>query len=324
MSDIEINVLLSAKHISTGSWPAFKELALESEKSGYGTIWLADHLTRGGFRLECLSTLTAIAAITKKIRLGTLVLCYAWRNPALLAKITATIDVISEGRLEFGIGSCYLKQEFDAYGFPFPKFKDRIEQLSEAIEIIKKLWTEEKPSYQGKYYQIFETVCEPKPVQKPYPPITIGGGSESILSLVAKYADRWNRGYTVEEYKQKLKILDDCCSKYDRDFNEIKISHLFNIVGVYENEDETYEAWKNVWKREGRRFYGIQSKPVSFKEWYERMKDRNLMGTPEECAAKLEEYIEIGVKSFELRFVDLYGNKQILKRFMEKVVKRIL
>jgi len=325
MNNIEINVMLSAKHIATGSWRAFEELALECERLGYRTIWLADHLTRGGFRLECLSTLSALAPVTKKIRLGSLTLCNAWRNPSLLAKIAATVDVISGGRLEFGIGSGFLKEEFDAYGFPFPKLSVRTAQLDEALEIIEKLWMEEKPSYKGEYYQIREATCEPKPVQKPHPPITIGGGNERYtLPLVAKHADRWNLASSVEEFKQKAKVLEHYCNKIGRDFEEIKKSNLFNITGVYQNEDETKRAWESIWKREGKRFYTIQSGFIPFMEWLKQTEDRSLMGTPEDCVARMEEYIEIGVTSFELRFVDVMENKEILKQFMGKVARRIL
>ena len=148
-----------------------RNVVLECERLGYDSIWLDDHLMYGKTPiLECWTTLSALASLTAKIRLGTMVLCNSYRNPALLAKMAATLDVISNGRLELGIGAGVQKDEHEAYGIPFPKPSERIERMKEAVEIIKKLWTEENANYQGKYYTVNEAVCLPKPLQKPHPP----------------------------------------------------------------------------------------------------------------------------------------------------------
>ena len=141
--------------------------------------------------LECWSTLSALSTVTKKIRLGTMVTCNSFRNPALLAKMAATLDNISNGRLELGIGAGIQKNEHDAYGFPFLSAKDMVERLSEAVEIIKKLWTENEVSYRGKHYLLKNAVCEPKPLQNPHLPIVIGGGREKLtLKVTARHAER--------------------------------------------------------------------------------------------------------------------------------------
>lgn len=169
MGDTGFGVMLSSRQISTGGWSAFKDLALEFEKYDYHSIWLGDHLTIGGYRLEGWTTLSALSAATKRIRLGTMTLCNSFRNPALLAKMAASLDVISGGRLELGIGSGYYRNEFEAYGYPFPKLSVRTKQLDEGLDIMKKMWTEDRASYRGEYYQIKDAAWIPSPSRSPTP-----------------------------------------------------------------------------------------------------------------------------------------------------------
>jgi F420-dependent oxidoreductase-like protein len=210
------------------SFNRVRDVVLECEQLGYDSVWLDDHLMFGKRPvLECWTTLSALSAITAKIRLGTMVLCNSFRKPALLAKMAATLDVISNGRLEFGIGAGVQRDEHAAYGIPFPKPRDRIGRMKEAVEIIKKLWTEESASYQGKYYRINEAVCEPKPLQKPHPPITIGGSGEKLtLKVAAEHADRCDWGYvpSLELYKHKLDVLESHCKVIGRNFHQIEKS----------------------------------------------------------------------------------------------------
>jgi F420-dependent oxidoreductase-like protein len=205
-----------------------RTIVLECEQLGYDSIWLDDHLMFGKKPiLECWTTIAALSSITTKIRLGTMVTCNSFRNPALLAKMAATLDVISNGRLELGIGAGVQKDEHIAYGVPFSQPQDRIGKMKEAVEIIKKLWTEEKASYQGKYYRINEAVCEPKPLQKPHPPITIGGTGEKLaLKVTAQHADRFDWGHipSLELYKHKLDVLKSHCKAVGRNFEEIEKS----------------------------------------------------------------------------------------------------
>ena len=201
---------------------------LECEQLGYDAVWLEDHLMFGKNPvLECWTTIAALSSITAKIRLGTMVLCNSFRNPALFAKMAATFDVISNGRLEFGIGAGVQKYEHIAYGVPFPKPHERIGRMKEAVEIIKKLWTEQEASYEGKYYRIKDAVCEPKPLQKPHPPITIGGSGEKLtLKVAAQHANRCDLGYipSLELYKHKLNVLESHCNAVGRNPHEIEKS----------------------------------------------------------------------------------------------------
>jgi F420-dependent oxidoreductase-like protein len=205
-----------------------REVVVECEKCGYHSVWLDDHLMYNSSSiLESWITLSVLSSITKRIRLGIMASCNSFRNPALLAKMAATLDVISKGRLELAIGAGAQESEHIAYGIPFPNAKERIARLNEAVEIMKKMWTDEKTSYSGNYYRVKEAICIPKPLQKPYPPITIAGGGEKLtLKVTAKHADRYDWGYlpSMGTFKHKLKILQGHCETINRDFEKIERS----------------------------------------------------------------------------------------------------
>jgi F420-dependent oxidoreductase-like protein len=186
--------------------------------------WLFDHFMPLGADptgpcLEGWSTLAAFAALTKRVRVGLMVTGNTYRHPAVLANIGATVDIISRGRLDFGIGAGWNELEHSSYGIPLPPTGDRIRALGEACEIIRRMWTEETPSFEGRYYQVHEARCEPKPVQKPYPPFVIGGGGEKLtLRVVAQYASVWNMaGGSPEDFTRKSAILDEHCAAVGRD-----------------------------------------------------------------------------------------------------------
>jgi F420-dependent oxidoreductase-like protein len=293
----------------------FKRLqavVLECERLGYYSAWLDDHLMLEKMPiLECWTTLSALSSATKKIRLGTMVTCNSFRNPALLAKMAATVDNISNGRLELGIGAGVQKNEHNAYGFSFPSSKARIERLNEAVEIIKKLWTEEKASYNGKHYTIRDAVCEPKPVQKPHPPITIGGGGEKLtLKVTARHADRYDWGYipSVEEYKRKLKILEKHCDTLGRNFNDIERS-CWPAGQIFIGEDR---------KELKKRILQLIPKGISLKDFMQT----SFVGTPEEFIKQLRQYMNLGVTHFMLFFGDL-PDLNGLRFFAENVVQKI-
>src|SRR5258708_997273 len=193
--------------------------------------WLFDHFMpingdTTGPCLEGWSVLSAFAAITNRLRIGLMVTGSTYRHPAILANIGATVDVISNGRLEFGIGAGWNETEHNAYGIPLYSPGERIRRFGEACEVIKRMWTETAPSFEGKYYQIKDAYCEPKPVHKPYPPFVIGGSGEKLtLRIVAQYADIWNCvGSDLENFKQKSAILDSHCAAIGRDPQAIQRS----------------------------------------------------------------------------------------------------
>jgi F420-dependent oxidoreductase-like protein len=248
--------------------------------------------------LECWTTLSAIASATTNIRLGTMVTSNGFRNPALLAKMAATVDVISNGRLEFGLGSGVQKDEHVAYGFPFLKPSQRAECLKESVEIIKQMWTQEKTTYKGKHYQIADAVCEPKPLQKPHPPLIIGGAGEKYtLKVTAQYADRFDFGFIpdIEEYKHKLQVLESYCESAGRNFEEIEKScwptgqislKSPKVPSVAANGSQKFELENSV----------------------------------EECASKLQVCLDLGVTHFMLLFADLPDTRS-LQLFAQTIVK---
>jgi F420-dependent oxidoreductase-like protein len=287
-----------------------RNTVLEIERLGYDSVWLDDHLMfKKSPILECWTTIAALSSITAKIRLGTMVLCNSFRNPALLAKMAATLDVISKGRLEFGIGAGVQRDEHAAYGIPFLQPRDRVSRMKEAVEIIKKLWTEEKASYEGKYYRINEAVCEPKPAQKPHPPITIGGSGEKLtLKVAAQHADRCDWGYipSLELYKRKLDVLESHCRAVGRNFQEIEKScWLGGQIFIARNRKEL-----------GERVLQLKPKSTSLKDF----KEQNLIGTPDGCRQRIRQYARLGVTYFMLFFGDM-PNLSGLRLFAETVVK---
>ena len=186
--------------------------------------WLFDHFMPLGQDptgpcLEGWTLLAAFAAQTERIRVGQMVTGNTYRHPAVLANMGATVDIISHGRMDFGIGAGWNELEHSSYGISLPAPGDRIRMLGEACEIIRLMWTEEAPTFEGRYYQVQDARCEPKPVQKPFPPFVIGGSGEKLtLRVVAQYADVWNfSGGPVEEFMRKSAILDEHCASVGRD-----------------------------------------------------------------------------------------------------------
>lgn len=198
--------------------------------------WLFDHFApiQGDLDGPCLegwTVLAAFAAVTERLRLGLMVTGNTYRHPAVLAKIAATVDVISNGRLDFGIGAGWNEYEHASMGIPLYKPGERIRRLDEACEIVKGLFTQPTFDFDGRYYQLQEARSEPKPVQKPYPPFVIGGGGEQLtLRVVAKHADVWNyTGGSVEEFRHKVGVLHEHCAAVGRDPSEIVLSYQYRL-----------------------------------------------------------------------------------------------
>nr|WP_269822461.1 LLM class F420-dependent oxidoreductase [Dictyobacter vulcani] len=212
--------------------------------------WLFDHFfplsgELSGPCLEGWTVLAAFAAVTKRIRLGLMVTGNTYRHPTVLANIAATIDVISKGRLDFGIGAGWNEAEHSAYGIPLYKPGERLHRLEEACEVIKRMWTEKGATFDGRYYQIKDAYCEPKPVQQPYPPFVIGGGGEKLtLRIVARYASVWNMaGGSVEDFKHKNAILDQHCAEIGR--NPAEIARSIQVAINPTNMEETREQTRS-------------------------------------------------------------------------------
>ncbi len=209
--------------------------------------WLFDHFSPifsdvDGPCLEGWTLLAAYAAQTTRLRVGLMVTGNTYRHPAVLANMAATVDLISSGRLDLGIGAGWNEYEHASMGIPLYAPGERIRRLGEACEIIKRLFTQHLTDFDGRYYQLKEARCEPKPVQKPYPPFVIGGGGEQLtLRIVAQYADIWNfAGGPVEQFKHKVDILHQHCAEVGRDPADIELSVQLPVT--YDDLPSTTEA----------------------------------------------------------------------------------
>ena len=268
-------------------WQAAVDIAIKAEELGFDSLWVYDHfhnVPRPAHEavFECWTTMAAISQRTTRIRLGQMVGCNSYRQPSVLAKITSTLDVISGGRLEWGIGAGWYENEYRGYGFEFPAPKVRIGMLKECVEIVRSMWTEPETTYDGKYYKLDRAQCDPKPLQQPRPPILIGGGGEQLtLRVVARLADRSNFGGTPDEFARKCEILKGHCKAVERDYDEIQKT-ISGEVMIRESEDDLRALGsKSLWGQD-------------FDAW----RAGALVGTPEQVAEKIQAYIDLGATGF--------------------------
>lgn len=224
--------------MSLPSYEDASRLAQRAEAVGYDSVWVRDHVavpeaTKNANCLECFTTLAGMARDTKRVKLGSLVVCNHWRNPALVAKMGAMIDIMSGGRLILGIGAGASREvrEFERYGWEMPAPADRVREVEESVQIIRRMWTEDAPSFDGRYHRISEAICEPKPISQPSPPILLAGAGEQLmLRVVAKHADIWNGAGAADVYRHKMDVVDRYCEEIDRDPESLIRSTNLNIV----------------------------------------------------------------------------------------------
>lgn len=289
-------------------WTKAVDIALLAEELGYDSLWWYDHLHNVPVPahetvFECWTTVAAISQRTTRIRLGQMVGCNGYRNPALLAKITSTIDVISGGRLDWGIGAGWYEHEFRGYGYEFPSPKVRIGMLGEAVEIVKAMWTEPDVTYNGQHYQLTGGQCDPKPVQTPHPPILIGGSGEQLtLRLVARHATHSNFGGKPHEWAHKAEVLEGHCAAVGRDYDE--------IIKTWSPEVFIRETQAEVTAAGSRSFVG---------EAVDSWTAGNLIGTPDQVADKIRAYVELGCTGF-VPWCSDYPDTTTMRLFAEKVL----
>jgi F420-dependent oxidoreductase-like protein len=249
-------------------------------------------------------TITAgLARDTKTIRIGQMVTCNGYRNPALLAKIASTVDVMSHGRLDFGLGAGWYEHEYRAYGYDYPDGPTRLKMLGEALQIIRAMWTEDYATFEGQFYQVRGAINEPKGVQKPHPPIWVGGGGEKVtLKLVAKYADACNvGGFDPEVYRHKFAVVRGHCDAVGRDYNAIlKSSEVF----IYLTDDPAKAAAR------------IAQLPAPVQE---EIHSRYLIGTPATVRERLAALVEAGVEYFIVYLFDA-ARLDPVRQFAEEVI----
>jgi alkanesulfonate monooxygenase SsuD/methylene tetrahydromethanopterin reductase-like flavin-dependent oxidoreductase (luciferase family) len=233
----------------------------------------------------------------------------------MVAKMAATLDFISDGRLEFGIGAGWNEVEHRAYGFPLPSPRVRMERLEEALQIITQMWTEDKASFKGKHYSIEEAVCDPKPIQQPHPPILIGSSGEKVgLRLVAQYANACNIEWTsVAETKRKLEVLQRHCAKVGRNYDEIEKSWW----GRMEIAEDAVEVERRLAK-----IYAQSEKKKPFDVWNQEYRARSIVGTVDECLEKIRNLRDLGISFIIVRFGDA-PSKKGLRLLAERVIPRV-
>jgi F420-dependent oxidoreductase-like protein len=225
-------------------WEAMTAVAKAADAGSWDSIWLYDHFhtvprpsTETTF--ECWTATAALARDTRRVNIGQMVGCNGYRNPALYAKISSTVDVASNGRLYAGIGAGWYEHEWKAYGYEWPELKDRMGAFREAVEIVHGMWTKDEYQFSGKYYSVDKPINEPKGVRKPHPSLWIGGGGEKVtLKLVAQYGDAANIGAgDPATITAKLAILKQHCDTLGRDYGEIIKSTNLNVFPLDAGED---------------------------------------------------------------------------------------
>ena len=294
-----------------------KLVARTADSLGFDSIYAYDHLIPFSINdiekniFECFTILSAIAAITSRIKIAQIVTCNSYRNPALLAKMISTLDVISKGRIELGIGAGWYDKEYTAYGYEFSSDMVRINQLDESLIIIRDMWTKKRTSFEGHYYKVKDAICNPKPIQKPHPTIMIGGSGERyLLKVVAKHADRYNLFFgTPDILKKKSTILKEHCNNIGRDHKGIQYSVVLPCI-ISQSEDNINEILSKY-----------KGKDETIIQYLDKLAGGILIGTPEKIIKGLSEYIDLGVSHFIIHFREL--NNSTLKFFKSKITNKI-
>ena len=268
------------------TWSELRARVQECDALGIHSVWFMDHLYPPMLpavpAFEAWTTATALAALTTKIRIGHLVLCNGFRHPALLAKMAITLDHVSGGRFDLGIGSGSYAPEFAAYGIEFPPARERAERLSESLEVIARLFAEERPSFTGRHYVLDEAPSLPRPVQRPGPPIHVGGAGERYtLPLVARHADVWNcPTYALGALEQKLTALRASCASVGRDPATLRVTEEA-VLALVERREQVGDARALAARRFAGPGWGFDA--------------GGYCGTPDDIVARLRERAALGV-----------------------------
>ena len=291
-------------------WEEMVKLWQFADDLGYDSLWTSDHFIPSCFAdqhrpvLEGWAALAGLAALTSRVSCGIMVSGVTYRNPAHLAKLAATVDHMSGGRLAVGIGSGYLEAEHDMYGYHFPDRAERVHRVGEAIQILQRLWTEDRASFKGKYYQVSDAICEPKPVQKPHPPIWVASGGVQLgMRYVARYADGWNVVGPPEVLKDKIELLERYCDEAGRDFDQIEKSVQFMKLFLTDDRKradefvQQEETWRGV-------------KPGAYRMVH-------AAGTPDDLKALVRKHLDNGYTHFLAQVVQPYDYEGIERWYKE-------
>jgi len=297
------------------AWETSKAVARQAESLGYDHLWVYDHVETVPRRepthvFEAWTVMAALAEITSTPTLGQLVTCTSYRNAGLLAKQAACIDVMSGGRLIFGIGAGWYHEEYAAYGWPFLSGGERLRAMDETISAVRQLWTDERVTFAGEHVQLAGALCDPKPLQT-LPPVWVGGGGEKVtLRIAARQADATNWQVGLDEFVHKSKLLEQYCDEIDRPFDEIVRTHGPDCR-LFDTEADL-KRWLDS--------------PAGGSLWGRTPHDEyvhdNFVGTVEKVTADVQAYVDAGCQEFVLWFRD-YPSTESLERFITEVAPKI-
>ncbi len=298
---------------------SLRDIAVSIEKKNYDSLFSCDHFfldenSAQQNAIEAYTMLAALSQVTKKLKLGTLVTSMSYREPSVLAKILASLDHISEGRTIIGLGAGWKESEYKAYGLRFPPLKERMDRLEEGIQIIRKMLTEEHPTYTGKYYSIVNAFNAPKPYNG-MPPLLIGGvGEKRTLKMVAQYADMSNFGYwDIDKSKRLLEVLKNHCSNLNRDYDEITKS-FYGYAFVTEDEEELNKYFVKYASDQQKSVEEVKTKMMSL--------PGSFIGFPEQVIERYRYLIDLGFSYFQVIFP--FGKEiEMSTKFADLVMKKI-
>ncbi len=289
----------------------FRALWREMEEDGLDWISLWDHFYEApprddmGPHFETVACLATLAAETERVRIGCLVFCALYRNPALLAKAVATIDHISHGRLEIGLGAGWHEPEFKGYGYGFPPLGQRLDALEEAVQIVRSMLTQERTTFKGTHFTVLGATCQPPPVQERLPIWIGGGGERRTLRMAARYADGWNVPYIgPERFRHLNGVLDDWCAKEGRDPSTIgrTVNLRFNLVAGRGRVEAMEASVREQWGAEA-----------------DEIIAGSLLGTPDDAADRIAEYIDAGAQAVNIALRAPW-DKEALRVYAREVV----
>ena len=291
-------------------YEAMTQVGKAAEQAGYDSIWVFDHFhtvptPEIETTFEAWTITAGLSRDTSSIRIGQMVTCNGYRNPAYLAKVASTVDVLSRGRLICGLGAGWYEHEWRAYGYGYPDIPARMGAFREAVEIVVKMWTEEKATFKGKYYTIDGAINEPKGIQKPHIPLWLGGGGEKVtLKLVAKWGNGCNvGGGKVDIVRQKLDVLRQHCETVGRNFNEITCSTSMNIFLLEDGSDPEKAT--------------AQARGETSYETFAR---DNFVGTSAQIRDQILQLSELGINYVITSFPRVAYDHTMLKRFASEVM----
>jgi len=290
-------------------YEAMTMVAQAADRGPWDAVWVYDHFHTVPeptleATFECWTITSTLVRDTSRVRVGQMVGCNGYRNPALYAKIASTVDVASHGRLNAGIGAGWYEHEWRAYGYGFPELKERMGMFKEACEIIHRMWSEDYPVFKGKYYTIDRPINEPKGVQKPHPPLWIGGSGERVtLKLVARFGDACNVGGDPDTIRHKLAVLREHCQTVGRNYDEIVKSAEAEVLVIGKGDDPDRARAKA--------------------RGYESFREGTLVADADTVAEHLRTLIEAGIDYFIIYIPGVAYDLEPLHRFETEVIPQL-